>query len=337
MEDELSFDKWGLYNQNQRLSYRLFLAQELANTRLNRFYVDKSKNSFKPSLNIFSRLKISDSLSHSDFIFVPHPWISIKNNSSYRNYLYQLSKTTPLLISNDDDISPKCDLPNTLQFRSSLHPRENPFRKIILPYMANHQPFKERNWKPIPQVSFMGFVPKLGLGSLTSKSSSFLHSPIKSSVYLNRKISVNKLRKLDKNFKVTVVERDTFTLLTNNPNQDLHRREFRENLLESDYVLCPRGFGNFSIRLYETLSSGATPILINSGKNLPELEDNTFWSSNIITLELFSDWQKIIQEDWESLKLGNAYADRQIQNREVFIQELDVQKYSEKIFSNYLK
>src|SRR5262249_13879124 len=31
------------------------------------------------------------------------------------------------------------------------------------------------------------------------------------------------------------------------------RREYVENMLQSDYVLCVRGAGNFSYRLYETL------------------------------------------------------------------------------------
>ena len=40
--------------------------------------------------------------------------------------------------------------------------------------------------------------------------------------------------------------------------------EYYENLLDSDYILCIRGAGNFSIRLYETLMVGRIPIFVNT-------------------------------------------------------------------------
>jgi hypothetical protein len=45
--------------------------------------------------------------------------------------------------------------------------------------------------------------------------------------------------------------------------------EYLENTLESDYVLCSRGFGNFSYRLYETLASGRIPVLVDTACVLP--------------------------------------------------------------------
>lgn len=53
---------------------------------------------------------------------------------------------------------------------------------------------------------------------------------------------------------------------------DVHRRaqlEYLNNMLESDYVLCPRGFGNFSYRLYESLACGRIPVLIDTDCVLP--------------------------------------------------------------------
>lgn len=47
------------------------------------------------------------------------------------------------------------------------------------------------------------------------------------------------------------------------------RWEFVRNLAESDYVLCARGGGNFSYRLYETLSMGRIPVLIDTDCVLP--------------------------------------------------------------------
>ena len=47
------------------------------------------------------------------------------------------------------------------------------------------------------------------------------------------------------------------------------RQQFVENMLNSDYVLCARGGGNFSYRFYETLSCGRIPVLINTDCELP--------------------------------------------------------------------
>jgi len=45
--------------------------------------------------------------------------------------------------------------------------------------------------------------------------------------------------------------------------------EFAQNLLESDYVLCARGYGNYSHRLYEALACGRIPLFIDTDCVLP--------------------------------------------------------------------
>jgi hypothetical protein len=47
------------------------------------------------------------------------------------------------------------------------------------------------------------------------------------------------------------------------------RREFVDNIVESDYVLCARGHGNFSYRLWETLSLGRIPVFVDTDCVLP--------------------------------------------------------------------
>jgi hypothetical protein len=47
------------------------------------------------------------------------------------------------------------------------------------------------------------------------------------------------------------------------------RREFVENITNSDYVVCVRGGGNFSLRLYETLCLGRIPLLIDTDCVVP--------------------------------------------------------------------
>jgi hypothetical protein len=64
------------------------------------------------------------------------------------------------------------------------------------------------------------------------------------------------------------------------------RQQFVDNMLGSDYILCTRGGGNFSYRLYETLSCGRIPVFINTDCELP--------------FEQWIDWKKYcvwVEED----------------------------------------
>lgn len=47
------------------------------------------------------------------------------------------------------------------------------------------------------------------------------------------------------------------------------RMEYFQNSIDSDYVLCIRGVGNFSYRFYETMSLGRIPIFVNTDCVLP--------------------------------------------------------------------
>ena len=47
------------------------------------------------------------------------------------------------------------------------------------------------------------------------------------------------------------------------------REEYIHNILDSDYVLCVRGWGNFSFRFFEAMSLGRTPVLIDTDCVLP--------------------------------------------------------------------
>ena len=50
------------------------------------------------------------------------------------------------------------------------------------------------------------------------------------------------------------------------------REAFMNNMLESDYILCARGQGNYSYRIYETLSAGRIPVIIDTDVVLPHDE-----------------------------------------------------------------
>lgn len=72
------------------------------------------------------------------------------------------------------------------------------------------------------------------------------------------------------------------------------RQEYVTNMIESDYVLCCRGRGNFSCRLYEALSLGRIPILVNTDCVLP-YERHINWRSLCVWVES-SELESIAQK-----------------------------------------
>lgn len=63
-------------------------------------------------------------------------------------------------------------------------------------------------------------------------------------------------------------------------------REFYENIVSTDYTLCVRGFGNWSIRLFETMACGRVPLVLETGGVMP-LEDELDWEA--LTVRVPSD------------------------------------------------
>ena len=62
------------------------------------------------------------------------------------------------------------------------------------------------------------------------------------------------------------------------------RQQFVENMVNSDYVLCTRGGGNFSYRFYETLSCGRIPLFVNTDCSLP-FEQHIDWKKYCVWVE----------------------------------------------------
>ena len=60
------------------------------------------------------------------------------------------------------------------------------------------------------------------------------------------------------------------------------RQEYINNIQKSHMVLCCRGAGNFSYRLYETLSCGRIPVIVDTDLSLP-CADKIHWDNFIIT------------------------------------------------------
>lgn len=100
------------------------------------------------------------------------------------------------------------------------------------------------------------------------------------------------------------------------------REPYVRNMLESDYVLCVRGAGNFSYRLYEALSCGRIPVFVDTDCVLPA-EDIVDWSSVGIWVESdqLDEIDEIVRDHHASLS-PESFIDLQENARRIWEQHL---------------
>ncbi|OUJ73972.1 exostosin domain-containing protein [Hymenobacter crusticola] len=89
------------------------------------------------------------------------------------------------------------------------------------------------------------------------------------------------------------------------------RKKYVENIMESDYTLCIRGYGNNSVRFFETLCCGRIPIFLNTDSTLP-FEEIIDWRSLCVWVEekdidrigdIVADFHNnISEEDYKNLQ-----------------------------------
>lgn len=112
---------------------------------------------------------------------------------------------------------------------------------------------------------------------------------------------------------------------------DLTTKEYFDNIYTSDYVLCIRGAGNFSVRFYETLMFGRIPIFVNTDCLLP-FEDTINWKNHVIWVE-WSDRNEIaeIVSEFQNKMSNSEFENLQIANRKLWKETLSIQAMLELI------
>jgi hypothetical protein len=181
---------------------------------------------------------------------------------------------------------------NSLLFGLSMYRSSRTPRDFALPGWTEDLLTKYRGGKlevrrkrPRPTVGFCGYAPPLGtpLGKAMIKESVRWVLNRTGTIRYVRAVPgyyarVQALRRLqrsphvDTNFVVRPFQswpKDIGLAPLGMDVETESQLEFLQNLLESDYVLCARGWGNFSFRLYEALACGRIPLFIDTDCVLP--------------------------------------------------------------------
>lgn len=104
-------------------------------------------------------------------------------------------------------------------------------------------------------------------------------------------------------------------------------REYYQNMIDSDYVICIRGRGNFSSRLYETMAMGRIPIIVDTDCVFP-YDDLIDWKS----LTVWIDYRELhtlpakLMEFHAGLS-EDAFTSLQQQIRRIWVERLSMHGY----------
>jgi hypothetical protein len=107
--------------------------------------------------------------------------------------------------------------------------------------------------------------------------------------------------------------------------------EYYQNIYQSDYILCVRGGGNFSVRLYETLMLGKIPIFVDTDCLLP-FEETINWKNHVVWIA-WKDRKKMatIVSDFHNQLSEDDFVKMQLNNRKLWKETLSVKGMLEMI------
>jgi hypothetical protein len=216
------------------------------------------------------------SLDEAELAVFPTDWTHFVDNPTELFAAAQFAAETresgtPTVAFFANDSDEPVGLPDATVFRTSLYRSRRRDSEFAQPawsedflgrYAQKELPFRRKPHEPI--VGFCGLAPRARLDRFRRGSS----EPA------IRARALNQLRRT-KGVQTNFLVRNEFVGgavrngITDAQTMQRVRVDYVRNMLDSDYILCARGAGNFSYRLYETLSCGRIPVFVDTDCVLP--------------------------------------------------------------------
>lgn len=101
-------------------------------------------------------------------------------------------------------------------------------------------------------------------------------------------------------------------------------KEYYDNLRSSQYVVCIRGGGNFSVRFFQTLLMGRIPVFVNTDCLLP-FERQINWRKHVVWVE-WSERHLIAEKilEFHKLHTPESFELLQKENRSIWVNDLNL-------------
>ena len=189
-----------------------------------------------------------------------------------------------LIVLNHDSVRPLPISGPLVVLRTSLDGRTRMAWEFALPawhenivdtHLGGRLPLREYRSKPV--VSFCGIAARtdpplkrrVKLAAISALKKIGHHWTPNDGIYLRQR-AMSQLKASQLVATSFIVREDYFGGLMLDPTVKARvREEYVHNILDSDYVLCVRGWGNFSFRFFEAMSLGRTPVLVDTDCVLP--------------------------------------------------------------------
>jgi hypothetical protein len=239
------------------------------------------------------------SLEKADLAVLPAPWELVVQDRVARDLAFQFAekarqvgKQTVIFFWSDSE--EEVPIEDAIIFRTSFRRSRRKTNEFAMPawhddyvqkHLSGRLEIRQKRAKPV--VGFCGLAAPLRLlfgrrlRSILNWSANLIGPREKNrSRYRPNGLAIRAqaLRILSKSpgVKTNFIVRERFLGGAYQPNGKMDlallqkvRLEFVRNMIESDYIVCARGGGNFSYRLYETLCCGRIPVFIDTDCVLP--------------------------------------------------------------------
>jgi hypothetical protein len=306
------------------------------------------------------QIELVDTIKQCDIV-VPAYYVNFYYANSLKKELLQINKLaystyklTVCWTNGDWGITP--NLSNFHLYRYSGYLSRNPGNQFCCPYFYNIDPLPTfyngilplHLSKPkTPIIGFCGRASKNQFNSIVDISKNIARKGLK---FINLRhedfekyygSSFKRSQMLSMLEKSNLVETNFIKLKKYAGGADIAgldkelSRIFFQNMKESHYIFCFRGWGNFSHRLYETMSAGRIPIIISSDNNIP-FSDKINW--NIFPIINLKD-AKYIDEKvacFHSNIEEEAFVNLQLKARKIWEDYLQYKGFMNKIVDQYL-
>lgn len=290
----------------------------------------------------FTGFTFVSNVEDADFILLPQSMR--RNTEKWRSYFdgqksFAASHGKKIIFFIGTDLSHAMHADGGIVFKGSVYRTRMHENEIVsVPYaedLSEVVQFSLRRKGVKPEVSFCGYAGFPDWKTQLKYLIKNLVLDVASRITFNPNLRVFKrgiyfrrtaIKHLQKNPRVNAnfIIRDTFAgnIATTRVDPKQARREYLENMVNSDFVLCPKGDGNYSVRFYEALSLGRIPILIDTDMAMP-LEKTLDYSKCILRVH-HTDIGRlgdIIADFYESLT-EEQFIEMQRAAREAFIKYL---------------
>lgn len=233
------------------------------------------------------------SLMEADLGIMPASWERVMHNEAARDLATQFAEEVnqagkQVVVFFWSDSDEDVPIANATIFRTSFYRSNRKPNELAMPawsedfvmkHLGGRLPVRSQGTRPV--VGFCGLAAPLGIPfkrrvkDILRRGASLVRlAPSRSGPL----IRAEAMRVLSRSplVETNLIVRDRFLggALLPNGRVDLAlkqgiRLEYVQNMVESDYILCTRGAGNFSYRLYETLCCGRIPVFIDTDCVLP--------------------------------------------------------------------